>query len=138
MVYKKDELFDIFPRKSNGEEDRQRIKQVEDSWGVKMGRMEEIYYEDMKSERKMECGRGVDPVWHQVMMKKQRERERLEAYREKRDDQFQFKSIKDIEEILTEDGSFVTPARRKNHNQRVNRGTRRQLSLERRWHSRIA
>ena len=84
MVYKKDELFDIFPRKSNGEEDRQRIKQVEDSWGVKMGRMEEIYYEDMKSERKMECGRGVDPVWHQAMMKKQRERERLEAYREKR------------------------------------------------------
>lgn len=106
MVYKKDELFDIFPRKSNGEEDRQRIKQVEDSWGVKMGRMEEIYYEDMKSERKMECGRGVDPVWHQAMMKKQRERERLEAYREKRDDQFQFKSIKDIEEMLTEDGSF--------------------------------
>ena len=104
MVYKKDELFDIFPRKSNGEEDRQRIKQVEDSWGV--GRMEEIYYEDMKSERKMECGRGVDPVWHQAMMKKQRERERLEAYREKRDDQFQFKSIKDIEEMLTEDGSF--------------------------------
>ena len=42
MVYKKDELFDIFPRKSNGEEDRQRIKQVEDSWGVKMGRMEEL------------------------------------------------------------------------------------------------
>ena len=106
MVYKKDELFDILPRKPNGEEDWQRIRQVEDSWGVKMGKMEEIYYEDMKSERKMECGRGVDPVWHQAMMRKQRERERLEEYREKRDNQFQFKSIQDIEEMLTEDGSF--------------------------------
>ena len=106
MVYKKDELFDILPRKPNGEEDWQRIRQVEDSWGVKMGKMEEIYYENMKSERNMECGRGVDPVWHQAMMRKQRERERLEEYREKRDNQFQFKSIQDIEEMLTEDGSF--------------------------------
>ena len=57
MVYRKDELFGILPRKSNGEEDWQRIKQMEDSWGVRMGRMEEICYEDMKSEWKMECGR---------------------------------------------------------------------------------
>ena len=54
MVYKKDELFDILPRKPNGEEDWQRIRQVEDSWGVKMGKMEEMYYEDMKSERNNE------------------------------------------------------------------------------------
>ena len=30
MVYKKDELFDIFPRKSNGEEDRQRMRNGSD------------------------------------------------------------------------------------------------------------
>ena len=62
MVYRKDVLFGILPGKSNGEEDWQGIKQMEDSWGVMMGRMEEICYEDMKSEWKMECGRGVDPV----------------------------------------------------------------------------
>ena len=106
LVYKKDELFDIFPKKPNGEEDRERTKQVENSWGIKMGKMEEIYYEDMKSERKMECGRGVDPVWHQAMMRKQRERERLEEYRQQRDNQFRYKSILDIEEMLKEDGSL--------------------------------
>ena len=78
MVYKKDELFDIPPRKSNDEKDWQRMKQVEDSYGVKMGKMEEIHYEDMKSEQKMEFGWRVDPVWHQAVMRKQRERERLE------------------------------------------------------------
>ena len=56
MVYKKDKLFDIPPRKSNDEKDWQRMKQVEDSYGVKMGKMEEIHYEDMKSEQKMEFG----------------------------------------------------------------------------------
>ena len=106
MVYRKDVLFGILPGKSNGEEDWQRIKQMEDSWGVRMGTMEEICYEDMKSEWKMECGRGVDPVWHQAMMRKQRDREKLEEYREKRDNQFQYKSIPDIEKMLTEDGSF--------------------------------
>ena len=42
LVFKKDELFDIFPRKTNGEEDRERIKQVEQNWGIKMGKMEEL------------------------------------------------------------------------------------------------
>ena len=43
-----------------------------------MGKMGETYYEDMKSEQKMECGRRVDPIWHQAVMRIQRERERLE------------------------------------------------------------
>ena len=42
LVFKKDDLFDIFPRKTNGEEDRERIKQVEQNWGIKMGKMEEL------------------------------------------------------------------------------------------------
>ena len=42
LVFKKDVLFDIFPRKTNGEEDRERIKQVEQNWGIKMGKMEEL------------------------------------------------------------------------------------------------
>ena len=54
----------------------------------------------------MECGRGVDPMSHQALMRKQRDREKLEEYRKKRDSQFQYKYIQDIEEMLTEDGSF--------------------------------
>ena len=42
LVFKKGELFDILPRKTNGEEDRERIKQVEQNWGIKMGKMEEL------------------------------------------------------------------------------------------------
>ena len=43
-----------------------------------MGKMGETHYEDMKSEQKMECGRKVDSIWHQAVMRIQRERERLE------------------------------------------------------------
>ena len=90
----------------NGEVDKERVEGIERSWGIKMGKMEELYYEDMKSERKMECGRGVDPVWHQAIMRRQRERERMEEYRLERDKQFECKSIQDIECLINEDGSF--------------------------------
>ena len=45
-----------------------------------MGKMGETHYEDMimKSEQKMEFGRRVNPIWHQAVMRIQRERERLE------------------------------------------------------------
>ena len=106
LVSKKDQLYDIFPRKPDGEEDGVKKRKVEEEWGVRMGRMEELYYEDQKSGRRMECGKQVDPVWYQAMMKKQRERERLEAYREERDRQFLYHPLSHIEGILREDGSL--------------------------------
>ena len=106
LVSKKDQLFDIFPRKPNGEEDSVKKRKVEEEWGVRMGRMEELYYEDQKSGRQMECGKEVDPVWYQAMMKRQRARERLEAYREERDRQFLYHPLSHIEEMLREDGSL--------------------------------
>ena len=106
MVYKKDQLFDIFPRKANGEKDIARQKAVEKEWGVQMGNMEEIYYEDQRTERKMECGREVDVVWYQAMMKKQRAKEKLETYRKQMNSQFLYKTLQEIEETLLEDGSL--------------------------------
>ena len=52
LVTNKEKLFDIF------ENDKVKREEKEIDWGVQMGRMEEIYLEDMKSERKMTCGGG--------------------------------------------------------------------------------
>ncbi len=61
---------------------------------------------DQNNDRKMECARGVDPVWYQSMMRAQRLRERQEDYRSERDQQFQQKSISEITEMLTESGEI--------------------------------
>ena len=106
LVYNKDQLYDIFPKKKNGEDDMERKKEVENLWRVPMGKMEEAYLQDQRTERKMECGREVDPVWYHAMMRKQRERERLEAYREERARQFEFQPISHIEGLLQEDGGL--------------------------------
>ena len=45
-----------------------------------MSEMEHKYYEDQKTERKMSCSKGVDPVWYHSMMRTQRLRERSEEY----------------------------------------------------------
>ena len=54
----------------------------------------------------MECGRKVDPVWYHAIMRKQRERKRLEAYSEERARQFNFQPISYIEKILRDDGGL--------------------------------
>ena len=61
---------------------------------------------DQNNDRKMECARGVDLVWYQSMMRAQRLRERQEDYRSERDQQFQYKSISEITEMLTESGEI--------------------------------
>ena len=54
LVQISEDLFYVFPV----DQERQKVCQKE--WGVKMTDKE--YYEDMKSARRMQCDRGVDPV----------------------------------------------------------------------------
>ena len=97
----KSSLFDIY------QEDKDKRMQVEAEWGVTMSPMEYQYYEDQKSERKMECTKGVDPVWYHAMMRRQRMRERLEEYKEQREKQFEYASLDRITELLDENGKVV-------------------------------
>jgi hypothetical protein len=69
-----------------------------------MSDMEYKYYEDQKTERKMLCSKGVDPVWYHSTMRAQRLRERQEEYRRERDQQFQYKTLDNVTDILVEAG----------------------------------
>ena len=100
LVKKMNTLFDVYA--SEGE----RRKQVEKEWGVKMGPREYMYYEDQKGERKMECDNGVDPVWYYAHMKKQREKERNAEYLEKRNEEFNFRSLEATTDMLAERGEI--------------------------------
>ena len=53
----KHNLFDVY------ENDPDRQTAIAEEWGVKMTTMEHQYYEDQKTDRKMICSKGVDPVW---------------------------------------------------------------------------
>ena len=97
-------LFDIFPQ------DMKRREHCEVDWGVKMSPAEKLYYEDQKLERKQECDRAVDPVWYTAMMKKQRLRERGVQAKEEIAKRMSFKSLKEIEEVLTESGEILEPS----------------------------
>ena len=101
MVSEKGKLFDVY------QENMEKRKAVEAEWGVTMSQMEFTYYEDQKTCRKMECSKGVDPVWYQAMMRRQRLKEREEEYRLQRDKQFQFASIDQISELLADDGLLL-------------------------------
>ena len=71
-----------------------------------MSEMEHKYYEDQKTERKMSCSKGVDPVWYHSMMRTQRLRERSEEYQRKRDQQFQYQTLDQITDMLIEAGEI--------------------------------
>ena len=72
-----------------------------------MGKMEMIYLEDLRGDRKMECGGSVDPVRYRAVMKKHREKEKSDANKEEMANQFLFKSLSAIEEILNKEGELV-------------------------------
>ena len=55
----------------------------------------------------MFCSKGVDPVWYQTIMKVQRVKELEEKYRRERDQQFEYKSIDNITEILKKSGEIT-------------------------------
>ena len=71
-----------------------------------MSDMEYIYYEDQKTDRKMLCSKGVDPVWYHSTMRAQRLRERQEDYRREMEKQFQYKTLDNITDILIEAGEI--------------------------------
>ena len=49
----------------------------------------------------MECDRQVDPVWYYATMRRERQRQRVEEYRKQREEQFKFKNLEEITDILT-------------------------------------
>ena len=102
LVGQKDKLYDIF------EDNDIRRRDKETEWGVLMGKMEKIYLDDMRGDRKMECGGSVDPVWYQAVMKKQREKERSEENQNVMSTQFLFQPLSKIEELLNENGEIVS------------------------------
>ena len=66
LVADANKLFDVY------ETDENRRRTRKDEWGVTMSDREFIYYEDMKSSRKMTCDHGVAPVWYAGIMRRQR------------------------------------------------------------------
>ena len=97
----KHDLFDVYA------EDDTRQKACEEEWGVKMTDVDFQYYQDQKTDHKMTCERGVDPVWYETIMRAQRLRGREEKYRSERDQQFQYKSIDKIRELLIQSGEIT-------------------------------
>ena len=95
-----DKLYDF------AETDESKWSTIQTNWGVKMSDKEKLYYKDQKSDRKMECDHGVDPVWYTSMMKKQRLREKEAAYKEKMSQQFMTKSLDEITDLLGDTGEF--------------------------------
>ena len=104
LVAKKDSLYDIGYEAARTEALKQAcVARCKDEWGVTMSNKEYEYYEDQKSERRLECDHGVDPVWYVATMRKERLKRRLEEYREQQQEQFAFKDLDTIEKILTEE-----------------------------------
>ena len=103
LVAKKETLFDI------STSDPARIETLEKDWGVKMSEREHIYLADQQNERRMECDKGVDPVWYRAIMRKQRTRELADIeYVQKRARDNAGKSLDEIENIMVEQGEIPT------------------------------
>ena len=99
LVAKKETLFDMSTN------DPARIENCEKDWGVKMSEREHIYLADQQSERRMECDKGVDPVWYRAIMRKQRARELEDIeYVQKRARDHAGKSLEEIDNILMDQG----------------------------------
>ena len=94
LINTRDSLFDVAVT------DPDRAKKVELDWGVKMGDMEFVNLDDQRSSRKMECNKGVDPIWYISVMRKQRKRELLEEYLEQREKDFRGKTLDQIDQLM--------------------------------------
>ena len=108
LAEKKDRLYDIGYETVKGIKKAGTLKQAcvdrcELEWGVKMSNKEHEYYEDQKSERRLECDHGVDPVWYHGIMRQERLKRRQEDYIQQQKEQFAFKDLDTIEKILTEE-----------------------------------
>ena len=95
-------LFDVHADVIGDDEE-----QCKKQWGVSMTQRERLYYQDMKGERRMECDHAVDPVWYTAMIRKQRQRELCETYKDKHREYFRTVDIDKINEILDEVGGLL-------------------------------
>ena len=100
----KDKLFDVF------QEDRAAQLKLQQLWGVTMSPKEFLYYEDQKSDRKMYCSRGVDPVYECARLKAERLRERHEEDKEARARRFNFMTMDEVEATTVASGDIPTPS----------------------------
>ena len=83
----------------------ERIQQCAEEFGVKMSSREYEYLEDQRTARKMECDKGVDPIWYAAMLRKQRIRERSEQYKRQMEEKFLFVDIDKVGDLLNEQGA---------------------------------
>ena len=83
----------------------QRIAQCAEEFGVAMSEHEKCYLSDQRSQRKMECDKGVDPVWYAAMLRKQRQRELSEKYKKEMEERFRFVDLDQIEDVLDDQGA---------------------------------
>ena len=100
LVDNADKLFDVGITTSDQKD------QCKKSWGVAMSEAEDRYYEDQKTQRRMECDKQVDPVWYWAMMKKERMKSRQEEWRQQRQEQFKYKDIEEITDMLCAGGEI--------------------------------
>ena len=100
----KDKLFDIF------QQDRSALLRLQLTWGVTMSPKDYLYYEDQKSDRKMYCSRGVDPVYECARLKFERLRERQEKDKEARARLYEFLTMEQVEASLIESGDIPLSA----------------------------
>ena len=100
LIKNRDSLFDVATESS------ERKKQLEEEWGVKMGLREKVYLKDQRGPRQMSCDSGVDPTFYRAFMVQQRKKERDQPYRERREEEFHGKSIKQIGEYLRSMGEM--------------------------------
>ncbi|KAJ8411823.1 hypothetical protein AAFF_G00154610 [Aldrovandia affinis] len=100
-----------------------------------MSDMEYQYYEDQKTERKMLCSKGVDPVWYHSTMRTKRLRERQEEYKSERDQQFQYKTLDNITDILIETGEI--PSSSSSDKEQEGRAQKRQKTSETDTHDQL-
>ena len=123
LVADADKLFDIGPGTLKTENLRQaRVTKCFEEWGVAMTEQEYEYYEDQKTERRRHCDHGVDPVWYCAMMRQERLKRRQEEYRKQQEEQFAFKDMEEITNMLREemgplsstDTSIETPEKPRN------------------------
>ena len=75
-----------------------------------MSPKEFIYYEDQKSDRKMYCSRGVDPVYEYARLRAERLRERHEENNEARASKFDFMTMEQVESSRIESGDIPSPS----------------------------
>ena len=98
---KAEKLYDIYATTPDHRETCNK------EFGTAMTARELEYLEDQRKDRRMECDKGVDPTWYASMMKRQRQRERSDAYKQEMAERFMSVEIDSIGDIIGDDGSLL-------------------------------